>query len=171
VTVLCADARAFPLPLNPFRVVANPPFGATAAILRHLLDDPAGGLVRADLVVQWQVARGRARVDGGPPLDLLGATWAPWWRFGRARRIPAAGFRPAPSVDAAVLTVTRREPALLAAGAFAAYREFVAGAFRGGGAGPTRPVEAWVTAFTRSRRRRPPGLAGLHSPTSSANMG
>ena len=60
VTVLRADLRDVPLPVTPYAVVANPPFGRTAAILHRLLDDPGGGLVRADLVVQWQVARHRA---------------------------------------------------------------------------------------------------------------
>jgi 23S rRNA (adenine-N6)-dimethyltransferase len=110
-------------------VVANPPFGQTAAVLRRLLDTPAGGLERADLVVQWQVARHRARVDTGEPADLLGATWGPWWRFARGRRLPAACFRPRPSVDAAVLLVSRREPSLLPPGAFARYAAYVAAEF------------------------------------------
>jgi 23S rRNA (adenine-N6)-dimethyltransferase len=108
VTVLNADVRDVPLPRNPYRVVANPPFGHTAAILRRLLDDPSGGLVRADVVVQWQVARHRARVSDGASTDQLGEKWTPRWRFARGRRIPAALFRPRPSVDAAVLVATRR---------------------------------------------------------------
>jgi 23S rRNA (adenine-N6)-dimethyltransferase len=48
-----------------------------------------------------------------PPSTLLSTTWAPWWSFDIVRRIPAASFRPVPSVDAAVLCVTRRDPPLL----------------------------------------------------------
>jgi 23S rRNA (adenine-N6)-dimethyltransferase len=103
VSVHHADGLEFPLPATPFRVFANPPWNLTSAILHRLLDDPGSALTRADLVLQWQVAR--ARAEGN---DLLGATWAPRWEFRRARRIPAAFFRPAPSVDAAVLTITRR---------------------------------------------------------------
>jgi 23S rRNA (adenine-N6)-dimethyltransferase len=125
VTVVRADAREVPLPLNPYRVVANPPFGHTAAILRRLLDEPGGGLVRADLIVQWQVARHRARVSDGQPADLVGATWGPWWRFARGRRLPAACFRPRPSVDAAVLVVKRRDPPALPPDDFEAYAGFV----------------------------------------------
>lgn len=125
VTVLRADATDVPLPRNPYRVVANPPFGRTAAILRRLLDDPGGGLLRADLVVQWQVARHRAEVSEGAATDLLGAIWAPWWVFARGRRLPAASFEPRPSVDAAVLVITRREPPLLPAKAFERHAAFV----------------------------------------------
>jgi 23S rRNA (adenine-N6)-dimethyltransferase len=125
VVVLHAALRDVPLPCTPYRVVANPPFARTAAILHRLLDDPAGGLVRADLVVQWQVARQRARVDHGPPTDLVGATWAPWWRFARGRRLPAASFNPRPSVDAGVLEITRRNPPLLPTKDFERYAAFV----------------------------------------------
>jgi 23S rRNA (adenine-N6)-dimethyltransferase len=129
VTVWRADVCDVPLPMTPYRVVANPPFAHTAVVLRRLLDAPGGGLERADLVVQWQVARHRARVDAGAPADLLGASWGPWWRFARGRRLPAACFRPRPSVDAAVLVVTRRDPPLLPAEQFAAYAGFVRSAF------------------------------------------
>jgi len=136
-----------PLPCTPYRVVANPPFGRTAAILHRLLDHPEGGLVRADLVVQWQVARHRARVEAGPPLDLLGATWAPWWRFTRGRRLPAASFNPRPGVDAAVLEVTRRARPLIAVEEFERYATFVGEAFRTGPDAPAADVRAWVAGF------------------------
>ena len=148
VTVLRADVRDVPLPCNPYRVVANPPFGHTAAILRRLLDHPEGGLVRADLVVQWQVARHRARVSGGAATDLVGATWAPWWNFERGRRIPANLFRPRPAVDAAVLVVSRRDPPLLPAEEFERH-----------------------AAFVRSHWPGRPHYPGLHSQGESANMG
>ena len=37
-TLVQADATTFPLPQTPFRVVANPAFNTTAALLHHLLD-------------------------------------------------------------------------------------------------------------------------------------
>ena len=148
VTVPEADVRDVPLPRNPYRVVANPPFGHTAAILRRLLDDPGGGLVRADVVVQWQVARQRARVSAGEATDLVGATWSPWWIFERGRRIPANLFRPRPSVDAAVLVVSRRDPPLL----------------------PGEEFERHA-AFVRSHWPGRPRYPGLHSQGESANMG
>lgn len=136
VTVLCADATSLPLPTTPYRVLANPAWNTTAATLHHLLDDPTGGLERADLVVQWQVARARAQ-----PTDLLGAIWDPWWEFRRGRRIPAALFRPAPSVDAAVLIVTRRADPLLPVGEFVRHAAFLRGEFaRGRATAGSRPL-------------------------------
>jgi 23S rRNA (adenine-N6)-dimethyltransferase len=149
VTVFCADASEFPPPLSPYRVVANPPFGRTAATLRRLLDDPCGGLVRADLVLQWQVARHRARVSAGTPVDLLGATWGPWWRFVRGRRLPASCFRPRPAVDAAVLEITRRDPPLLPGAEFERYAAWLGGEFRRRPDGPQIEVRQWVERFRR----------------------
>jgi 23S rRNA (adenine-N6)-dimethyltransferase len=110
VTVVRGDLRTVALPTSPYRVVANPPFGHTTALLRRLLDDPSRGPVRADLVVQAEVARKRART---PATTLRSAAWAPWWTFALGTRIGRNAFRPVPRVDAAVLIVRRREPAVL----------------------------------------------------------
>jgi 23S rRNA (adenine-N6)-dimethyltransferase len=122
VRVVRCDALDYRLPRRPYRVIGSLPFGATTAILRHLLDDPDSSLVRADLIVQWEVARKRSVL---PPSTLLSTTWAPWWSFEVVRRIPAAAFRPVPSIDAAVLRVTRRDPALLPLSMAGPYASFV----------------------------------------------
>ncbi len=124
VRVLCCDVLDYRIPRRPFRVIGSLPFGSTTSILRHLLDDPATTLVRADLIVQWEVARKRAVM---PPSSLLSTTWAPWWSFEIGRRIPAAAFRPVPSVDAAILRVTRRVPPILPPRLAGPYASFVRG--------------------------------------------
>jgi 23S rRNA (adenine-N6)-dimethyltransferase len=147
VTVLCADACDAPLPANSYRVLANLPFNVTSAILRRLLDAPASALWRADLVVQWQVARERVRVGKSPPTDLLGVRWAPWWEFRRGRRLPASCFRPRPSVDAAVLVVTRRPVPLLPVGQSRRYASFVERGFRSRADARELSVDQWVELF------------------------
>jgi 23S rRNA (adenine-N6)-dimethyltransferase len=151
VTVLRADARDVPLPANPYRVLANLPFGITSAVLRRLLDAPVSGLQRADLILQWQVAR--ARAGDGPPTDLVGARWGPWWEFRRGRRLPATCFRPRPSVDAAVLVATRRDPPLLPIAVNQRYVAFVARAFRSKPDAHTAGVDRWVELFRAFDRR------------------
>ncbi len=129
VGVLEADAREVELPREPFRVVANLPFHGTNEILRHLLDDPRVPLVRADLVVQWGVAVKR----GLPwPSTVNGAVWGAWYSTRVARRLPRTAFRPAPSVDAAVLVFERRAQPLVPEHRAADYRRFVARRFRHG---------------------------------------
>lgn len=120
--VVHADARTWPFPRRPFRVVACLPFGATTAILHRLLDDPVTPLVGADLIVQWDVARKRA---SSPPSTLVSTAWAPWWEFRLGPRVPAGQFRPVPGVDGGVLRVTRRTPPLLPVSMAAPYAEFV----------------------------------------------
>ena len=158
VVVLRADARNVPLPANPYRLVANLPFGVTSAVLRRLLDDPACGLQRADLLVQWQVARERVRVGDRPPTDLLGARWGPWWEFRRGRRLPSGSFRPRPSVDAAVLIVVRRDPPLLPLASSRRYANFVSRAFRSRPDARELSVDEWVERFLAGGKRaaRPP---------------
>jgi 23S rRNA (adenine-N6)-dimethyltransferase len=149
VCVIEADLTTVPLPRSDYRVVANIPFDRTSAVLHRLLDDPCGALVRADLVVQWQVARARVRAEDGNP-DLVGVAWAPWWTFARGRRLPRTLFRPAPSVGAAVLVVRRRERALLPPGEARSFAEFVRRRFA---SVPATSVEAWVEQYRRAGRR------------------
>ena len=143
VLVAQGDALQFPLPQEPYRVVANLPFGRTTAFLRHLLDDPESALVAADLIVQHEVARKRARNRG----TLLTLSWAPWFEFSLGRRIPASAFRPSPAVDAAVLRVRRRPQALLASAERPAFVAFLEDAFTG--RPPDLGIDAWVARYRR----------------------
>ena len=129
VRVLRADATRFRWPAEPFKVVANLPFGSAAAILRALLDDPAVPLVSADLVVQWELAAKRAAVW---PSTFAGAYWGAWYRFAIARRLPPCAFAPPPSVDAGVLRVERRVEPLVSERDHVAYRAFVKRGFAAG---------------------------------------
>ncbi len=122
VRVVEADFLSLPLPTRPFRVMGSLPFRGTTDILRRLLDNPGLPLKRADVIVQWEVARKRAAV---PPSTLLSTVWAPWWEFRLGRSIPAAEFRPVPQVDAGVLVVTRRDHPLLPPAMAASWAGFV----------------------------------------------
>jgi len=149
VAVVEADVLAMPLPAEPFRVVANIPFGITTQILRRLLDED--GLARADMIVQAEVARKRGTRGRG---TLLNACWEPWFEFGTGARIPATAFRPRPRVDAAVLIVARRNPPLVDPGLRRDYTSFVTAAFEG-----ARPTVASALARAIPRTRFT-GLAG-----------
>ena len=103
-------------------------------------------------------------MDTGESADLLGATWGLWWHFARGRRLPAVCFRPRPSVDAAVLVVTRRDPPLVDAEQFVSYAGFVAAEFARR-SDQRASVEGWATRFSTGRVD-----LSLHSPDASANM-
>lgn len=112
VDVVHGDLRHVRLPRQPYRVVASPPFSLTTALLSRLLDEPERGPWRADLLLQRQVTQKRA---AQPPTSLRSAVWAPWWTFETGAAVFRRSFRPVPRVDAAWLTIRRREPPVLPA--------------------------------------------------------
>jgi hypothetical protein len=77
-------------------------------------------LVRADLIVQWDVARKRTAIDYSNLLNLT--WWEPWYEFVLVRRLRAQLFRPMPAVDAGVLSA----PAISCATSRSLRRKFCA---------------------------------------------
>lgn len=97
VTIVAGDVLDFRWPRTAFRVVANPPFGITAALLRALLAQQ-NTLQRADLVLQRGVVS-----------KYASSNWASrWFTASRGIVVPRSAFSPRPRVDTAVLTLTRR---------------------------------------------------------------
>jgi 23S rRNA (adenine-N6)-dimethyltransferase len=151
VDVVEADMLTVPFPGTPFRAFGNLPFAHTSAMLRRLLDAPDGSLQRADLIVEDGAARKCCAVR---PCAMRSLGWLPWWRFRIERHIPARAFDPPPSVDAALLCVTRRDPALLAPAAAGAYRDMLAHAFRRAQTPLRRTLRMPPRAWKRLARER-----------------
>jgi 16S rRNA A1518/A1519 N6-dimethyltransferase RsmA/KsgA/DIM1 with predicted DNA glycosylase/AP lyase activity len=142
LTVVEGDVLATARPDELHRVLGNLPFAITTPILRRFLDDPATPLERAELIVQDGFARKRASAR---PTTLLALGWLPWWRLTAERHLPAACFDPPPAVDAALLSVRRRQPALLDPGDAPAFRAFL----RAGFTHDARPVRRTVALAPR----------------------
>jgi 23S rRNA (adenine-N6)-dimethyltransferase len=100
VVVVEADVALFRLPRRPYRVVANPPFALTSALIHPLLARDSA-LVAADIVLQRAVTR-RFTDGGGPP------RWHRRWSLAPGIAVPRSAFRPPPQVDARVLRIRRR---------------------------------------------------------------
>lgn len=101
VVVVEADASDLRLPKREFRVVANPPFGITTALLRRLLS--SGSRMRsADLIVpaytaaRWAAGRGHGS-----------ARWTASYSARVVARLPADAFRPPSPMATAVLRLER----------------------------------------------------------------
>lgn len=105
VRVVHDDLRLVRLPRRDFAVVASVPFAVSTPLLRRLLTPVPGRLAVADLVVEWGLAR---RLTAAQPRDLEQAWWAARFDLRLVRRVPARCFTPAPSVDAAHLSIRRR---------------------------------------------------------------
>jgi 23S rRNA (adenine-N6)-dimethyltransferase len=141
VTVVHADIRTFRWPAEPFRVIGNIPYGITTDILHALLDDLRLPLTRADLVMQFEVARKRADTR---LRNKLTAMWAPWYSFELGERLAAEMFTPVPKVDGARLVIRRRADPLVEPSRQLLWNAFVERAF-------TRPAsvrQAFRTIFT-----------------------
>jgi 23S rRNA (adenine-N6)-dimethyltransferase len=127
--VVRGDALEVPLPTEPFRVVANPPFGLTTSLLRRLLGGDAP-LRDATLVLQRETAQ---RVSGAPTVGRSSLGWAPWFEMRVVERIDRRAFRPVPAADAAVLQVRPRAVPWLSPARYADWDHFVDRVFRASG--------------------------------------
>jgi 23S rRNA (adenine-N6)-dimethyltransferase len=99
------DALAISLPRQAFKVVSNPPFHLTSALLHRLLDNPTLPLQRADLVVEWGAALALTGVFG--PAHKA-RRWLPRYEFLLLRRLAADAFTPPPVGPAAVVSIRPR---------------------------------------------------------------
>jgi 23S rRNA (adenine-N6)-dimethyltransferase len=101
VRVVQTDLERVRLPRRPFRVVANPPYAVSTALLKRLLAT-GSRLEAADLVLPvWLVARyanGRGH---------NATRWQSAYRTGRGLWLPRRAFAPPPPRDWGVLTVRR----------------------------------------------------------------
>jgi 23S rRNA (adenine-N6)-dimethyltransferase len=123
------DALRVALPTEPFRVVANPPFGRSTDVVRRLVSADVP-LVAATLVLQLDAAR---RLSGDHGSGTFSLSWTPWFDLTVVDRIDRSAFRPVPSVDAALLTVRPRTVPWLSPASCTAWQAFVAGVFRAQG--------------------------------------
>jgi 23S rRNA (adenine-N6)-dimethyltransferase len=147
VRVVGCDALELRLPREPFRVVANLPFGHTTELLRKLFDDPSSELLRADVIVQWGTAVKRCSQR---PSTLLTVCWAPWWELTITRKLAPTSFRPPPPCDCAVMTVTRRPDPLLDVRDRDAFAAFVAVGFERLAHATELDAWEWADAFRRA---------------------
>jgi 23S rRNA (adenine-N6)-dimethyltransferase len=127
VTVENADARRWSWPREPFSVVSNLPFAGSGEILASLLRDPRSGLRSADVIVQWELGAKQAAVW---PATQRATYWRAWFELAIVARLARSAFSPPPSVDAAVLRLTRRTSPLVPPAEHEAYRRFLAQTFR-----------------------------------------
>jgi 23S rRNA (adenine-N6)-dimethyltransferase len=162
VAVVAGDILTCPFPDRAFRAFGNIPFGLTTPILRRLLDDPEGPLARADLLVQYEAARKRASVW---PTTLVSLGWHPWWEPSLSRHISRLAFDPPPSVDAGLLSITRRDPPLLGPSNRESFVRLLGRAFRHASQPVRRSLRDVVPPRTWKRLARDRGIAIDATPT------
>ena len=102
IVVVQADAADLWLPRRAFKVVANPPFAATAALMRRLIA-PGSRLQTADIVLPTWIARRWAS-----PMAPGARRWRQTFQPSVTFRLPSGAFRPAAPAPTAVLRLERR---------------------------------------------------------------
>jgi 23S rRNA (adenine-N6)-dimethyltransferase len=103
VTVVQADAADLRLPRRPFKVVANPPFNITTALLRRLTA-PSSRLLGAAIVLPaWATMRWASGRGVG------GTTSKRTFTFASGPKVPAEAFRPPANQNPRVLLVHRAQ--------------------------------------------------------------
>lgn len=148
-------ADALRHPLDTAVIAGNIPFHLTTPILRRLLQRPTWQ--HSILLTQWEVARKRAGVGGG---TLLTAQTAPWFEFHLQGRVPARAFRPMPSVDGGILSITRRGSPLVLTVERRAYERFIGDVFTSRGRGMAA-ILATVSRMTTPAARSTLSAAGI----------
>jgi len=101
VIVVQADASDLRLPRRPFRVVANPPFAITSALLRRLLV-PTNQMLSADLVLPRHAAM---RWISASISD--NSRWTSTFAVAVGRTLSRSAFIPRPNLDSTVLHIER----------------------------------------------------------------
>jgi 23S rRNA (adenine-N6)-dimethyltransferase len=119
VRVIEADLREARF-TAPFKVVANPPFNLTADLLRRLLA-PASGPQAAAIVLQREAAM---KYAGARPTAVSLAA-RPWFDLDVSQPFSRRDFVPVPSVQVALLRITKKAKPDIAADEAQAWQAFV----------------------------------------------
>lgn len=125
VQIRCGDFLAVPLPREPYKVFANPPFDITSAIVARLVgaDRPP---MDTFLVVQREAA---ARYCGTPVESLAALLLKPFFAPAVVHHFERMDFAPAPTVEVVMLRLRKRGPPLVNQNDAQAYRDLVVAGF------------------------------------------
>ena len=155
VAIFEGDVLDLPLPVTPYKVVANIPFNITAAIVTKLVwaSNPPDG---ASLVIQREAAE---RFTGRPKQTLVALLIQPWFELTIAYHFRQNDFIPPPRVDVVLLRFSKRGPPLLNPAEDQEYRDFVTYGFT---AWKPTLAQAYETVMPRSSLARLAKVSGLN---------
>lgn len=121
VTVVPGDVLSLPLPLTPYKVVANIPFNITADLVRKFTraENPPDDMF---LVVQKEAAD---RFIGLPEATLFSILLYPWFEVSVDYQFRSDDFVPEPRVRIVLLRFSKRGPPLILPGHAQSFRDLV----------------------------------------------
>ncbi|HEU4795231.1 MAG TPA: 23S ribosomal RNA methyltransferase Erm [Pyrinomonadaceae bacterium] len=124
VKIVEQDFLAYPF--RGYKTFANIPYNLTAQILRKLLRERSN-LEEGYLILQQEAAK---KFSGSPRETLVSILAKPFFEFQILCRLRRTDFRPVPNVESVLLSIKRRERALLLTQDVAGFRDFVQHGFR-----------------------------------------
>jgi 23S rRNA (adenine-N6)-dimethyltransferase len=139
VTVRYADFMEYRLPRAPYKVVANPPFDITAAVVTKLT---SAAMPPDDVFLALQT-EAADRYCGRPRETLASLLLAPFFEATIVHRFRRQDFVPIPGVDVVMLRLRKRGPPLVGRQHRQLYRDFVVAGFT-----------AWRPSIGRAFARR-----------------
>lgn len=113
IEIVREDIRDMRAPNVPFCVVANIPFSITTPILEKLLGHEGSRFQRGALILENGAA---TRFTQNPPRDPRVMLWQMYFKLEKVAVIPRTHFAPPPRVDAAIVSIRRREKPLIMCG-------------------------------------------------------
>jgi 16S rRNA A1518/A1519 N6-dimethyltransferase RsmA/KsgA/DIM1 with predicted DNA glycosylase/AP lyase activity len=125
VTVRHADFMEYRLPRAPYKVVANPPFDITAAVVTKL----TSAATPPDDVFLALQAEAADRYCGQPRETLVSLLIAPFFEATIVHRFRREDFVPIPGVDIVMLRLRKRGPPSVGHQHRQLYRDFVVAGF------------------------------------------
>ena len=139
----------------PYKVVANPPFGHTAALLRRLLVDGPAPEVAA-LALQREAA---GKYAGAGRVTAVSLMARPWIEASIAGRFERRDFIPAPSVEVALLRLAPLRPADLPPELAEPWRAFVRQSLARPQPDAWRALRGWISNLQWRRLSAELGIA------------
>ena len=155
VAIFEGDFLDLPLPVTPYKVVANIPFNVTADIV-HKLTRAQNPPEETALVIQREAAE---RFLGVPKQTLAALLLGPWFDLQIADRFRQRDFVPPPRVDVVLLRFSKRGPPLICPDEAQVYRDFVTFGFT---AWKPTVGEALGTVLPRGTLARMTGECGVN---------
>lgn len=123
INLLNMDIREMPLPKKPFKVVSNIPYGITNDIFGKLMDNPDPNFKGGTIIVEWGTALKFTKANQASPRHVY---WSTFYRLEIIGKISRHAFHPPPSVESALLKITKRKKPLISNTQQKKYFTFVA---------------------------------------------
>jgi 23S rRNA (adenine-N6)-dimethyltransferase len=162
ITIHTADFLSYPLPHQPYKIVANIPFNSTSAIIARLTT-AANPPQDACLAIQQEAA---AVLLGHPRETLRSILLKPWFAPATLHRFQRADFAPEPQVDVVMLRLRKRGPPLINHKHAQTFRDFTVYAFTARQPTLADSLKSLFTGPQLKHISRAVGLAPDATPTS-----